>query len=169
MPSAGMSDRRQPRQAAGTGSALDVLGRGFRGPSPDASAADIQAIDEGTIVWMSCSVRATYGGYPRRFRQRTLHLTAEGMMLRPLWYSVPRTTFRITDTILDSGPRPHDIKTDWNLKSTGRYGERGQFSFAGFVVIACRTERGTIELAVPRPDVPLLLHYLHRANPGPVA
>lgn len=146
----------------------EVLDQGFRGPSRDMSAADIEAVDHGDVVWMSCFLRATYGNYPRRFRQRKLHLTPDGMVLRPLWFSVPRTTYRIREDILDGRARPYDIKTDWNLKAKGRYAEGGPLSFAGFVVIACRTEPGAIELAVPRPDVPLLMHYIHREKPRPV-
>lgn len=144
-----------------------VLERGLRGPSPEASAADIQALDQGQVVWMSCSFRATYGDYPRRFRARRLYLTPDGMVLRPLWFSVPRTTYRVGEReVLDGRARPYNVRTDWNIKGKGRYGERGQFSYAGFVVIVCRTERGTIELAVPRPDVPLLLHYIHAHPPS---
>lgn len=161
-------ETRQPRQAAGTAGMLRVLGRGLRGPSGDLSDADIKALDQGRVIWMTCFLRATYGDYPRGFRQRKLHLTPDGMVLRPLWFSVPRKTFRIRENILDGHARPYNLKTDWNLKAKGRYAEGGPYSFAGFVVIACRTESGTIELAVPRPDVPLLMHYIHREKPRSV-
>jgi hypothetical protein len=56
------------------------------------------------------------------------------------------------------------FKTDWNVRATGLYAEGRPLYHAGSVVIACRTPSGTLEFAVPRPDVQLVLHVLQRAG-----
>lgn len=153
---------RQPRQSAGTASAMQVVGRGFQGPSKEMVDADIKEIDEGGTVWLSCSFRGTYGKYPRRFVQKILYLTPAGMVVRPVWYSFSRKTFHVSEEIFDVRKRPYNLATDWNVKAKGRYSQGGQFSHAGFEFIVCHTRQGVIEFAVPRPDVPLVLHYINR-------
>jgi hypothetical protein len=56
---------------------------------------------------------------------------------------------------------------DWNVPGTGMHGPGQVFGYAGFDVVVCETELGRFELAVPRPDIPLVLHYLHTARSRP--
>jgi hypothetical protein len=162
MPSDGVKNRSRTRRSAGTAGPLQVLGRGLRGPSQESAAADIRAVDQGDTVWLSCFFRATYGSYPRKFSQKILDLTSDGMVIRPFWATFRRTAFRIREDVLDSGIRAYNFRTDYNIKATGVYAEGRRLSYAGFEIIVCRTEDGVIELAVPRPDIPLVLHYLRQ-------
>lgn len=155
----------KPKRSAGTTTPFDVLARGLRGPSQNRIAMDFQAIDSGRTVRLVCLFRATYGDYPRSFRKELLDLEPGGIVLRPSWSSFQRATFRLGENVLDAHVRPRDLKTDLNVKSAGLFAEGQPFSYAGFEIISCRTEYGDVEFAVPRPDVPLVLHYLKR-RPG---
>jgi hypothetical protein len=68
---------------------------------------------------------------------------------------------RITEDIVEAHVRPRIPRTDWNIRATGAYAEGGTLSHVGMEVITCRTGIGSIEFAVVRPDVPLMLHYLN--------
>ena len=66
--------------------------------------------------------------------------------------------------------RPRNRGTDVNVPATGVYSPGGIFSDAGFETVTCETAAGEIEVAAPRPDVPLMLHYINsrgRAQAGP--
>jgi hypothetical protein len=56
--------------------------------------------------------------------------------------------------------RPRVNRTDRNVPATGVYRQGGFFGYSGFEVVQCKTSSGLLEFAVPRPDVPLMLHYL---------
>jgi hypothetical protein len=153
---------KKPRRSAGTTTPFDVLARGFRGPSRDTVATDLHVVDAGHTVRLVCLFRATCGDYPRRFRKELIDLTSDGIVFRPSWSSLRRATFRLSEVLLDAHVRPRDLKTDRNVKAAGIFAEGQPFSYAGFEVITCRTDRGVVEFAVPRPDVPLVLHYISR-------
>jgi hypothetical protein len=57
--------------------------------------------------------------------------------------------------------RPRDQGKDWNVPGTEMYGPHQVLGYARFDVVERQTELARFELAVPRPDVPLVLHYLH--------
>jgi hypothetical protein len=93
-----------------------------------------------------------------------LDLTADGLIFRPFWSSPSRARFRIeAGEVTSAQLQPSGHRTGLNVPTTGVYQRGGIFDYAGFEVIQCETTRGPLELAVPRPDVPLVLHYLHRA------
>lgn len=154
----------RPRRSAGTATPIDVLTRGFKAPSPDRVDADFQAVDAGRTIRLVCLFRATNGEYPRSFRKRLLDLAPGGMVIRPSWYLFWRRALRLSEGILDAHVRPRNRKTDLNVKAKGIYAEGQPFAYAGFEVITCRTGSGIIEFAVPRPDVPLMLYYLHQVR-----
>lgn len=158
-----MSRRTRFRRSSGTATPLDVIRRGFRPPSQAAVSADLEAIDHGDGRTLACFYRAEYGGYPRRFRRKMLDLMPAGLAFRPFWSSPSRTRFQIdAGEIMSAHMRPRSHRTDLNVPATGVYQQGGSFSYAGFEVIQCQTSHGLLELAVPRPDVPLVLHYLNR-------
>jgi hypothetical protein len=162
----GAARQRWPR-SAGTATPVDVLRNRFRAPSPKATAADIAAVDRGEGRTVACLFRGSYGRYPRRFRQRVIDLTLGSVVLRPWWYSLHRKPIVIAEPISGAQVRPRAFKTDWNVRATGLYAEGQPLGYAGSVVIACQTPSGTLEFAVPRPDVQLVLHVLQRARSGP--
>jgi hypothetical protein len=152
--------RVRPSRSAGTVFPLDLVKNRLRGPSNAATSADIEAVDRGEARTVACMFRGTYGPYPRRFRQQMLDLMPDGPIVRPFWYAIRRSKFRIEDPILSASVRPRNPRTDWKVRATGMYASGSPLEWAGFVVIQCQTSPGVLEFAVPRPDVPLLLHYL---------
>jgi len=140
----------------------DLMKHGVRAPSQEAIAADLKTVDANTAIRTSCLFRGTYDGYPRQFTlfPCMADLTPEGILLRPMWLIGRK--FRVTEEIVDAHVRPRNPRTDWNLRATGAYAADGRLSYLGLEVITCRTAGGTIEIAVPRADVPLMLHYISR-------
>lgn len=151
---------RLPR-SAGTVLPQDLLKNRVRGPSTDAIAADMEALNKGQSRTVACLFRGTYGQYPKRFRQQMLDLLPGVPVVRPFWYAIRRERFRIEEPITSAHVRSRDPKTDRNVRATGIYATGKPLSWAGFVVVHCRTSLGVIDFAVPRPDVPLILHYFN--------
>ena len=156
------AQRSRPIRSAGTIYPLDLIRNRFRRPSQAAISADIEAVDRGEVRRVACLFRGTYGSYPRRFKQRMVDLTPDVMAIGPFWYALRRERLRIEERILSAQVRPRDPRSDWNVRAAGIYAPGSGLDWAGFEVIRCQSELGVIELAVPRPDVPLLLHYLDR-------
>jgi hypothetical protein len=44
---------------------------------------------------------------------------------------------------------------------------RSPFDYANFDIVTCETAEGTLELAVPRPDIPLVLRYINSRSVAP--
>ena len=80
----------------------------------------------------------------------------------PWWYSLSRKPIVIIEPIRAAQVRPGVPKTDWNIRATGLYADGQPLGFAGSEVISCQTPSGTLEFAVPRPDIALVLHVLRR-------
>ena len=111
--------------------------------------------------------RGTYGAYPRRFKQKMLDLTSDVLVLRPFWYNPNRKQMTIAERVLSAHVRPRKFKTDWNVRAAVEYAPGLRLEWAGFEVISCDTSSGTLEFAVPRPDIPLVLHVLQRQHHQP--
>lgn len=157
-----MQRRVRFRRSAGTATPLDVIRRLFRPPSKALIAADLAAIDRGEGRTLACLFRGDHGGYPRRFRRKFLDLAPDALVLRHFWSSPSRSSFRIPrQEVTSAWVRPRNGGTDLNVPAAGVYSPGGIFSYAGFEVVTCQTAGGEIELAVPRPDVPLMLHYIN--------
>lgn len=157
------------RRSAGTATPIDILRRGFRAPSKAALAADIAAVDRGEGRTLACLFRGFYGKYPRRYGRKMLDLAPDALLIRPFWSSPIRSTFRIPrEDITSAHPRPSRVAGSGKVMDDGIYPAGAVFSWAAFVVIICETAEGRLELGVPRPDVPLMLHYLD-SRPVPPA
>lgn len=155
------------RRSAGTTTPLDVLRNRFRAPGGTAVAGDLAAIDRGEGRRVACLFRGDYAGYPRRFHRKMACLLPQALMLAPFWSSPDRRSFQVDEPVVSAGPRPREPGRDWNVPGTGVHGPGQVFGHAGFDVVECRTELGRFELAVPRPDVPLVLHYLRTVRSRP--
>ena len=94
-----------------------------------------------------------------------LDLAPDGMVFRPFWSSPSRSRFHVTEEFQSVAIRGREGWSDLNVPMTGVYRKGGTFEYAGFEVVQCRTAGGLLELAIPRPDIPLVLHYL-RARRG---
>jgi hypothetical protein len=151
------NQRSKPRKSAGTARAFRLAGR----LSQEALADDIEAVGANVTLRLVCLIRATYGSYPRRFSQRMIDLSPDGILILPYWYDPRRRMLRVTEEIIEAHVRPRNPKTDWNIRATGAYAEGGALSHIGMEVITCRTDLGSIEFAIIRPDVPLMLHYIN--------
>jgi hypothetical protein len=157
-------DGRRIRRSAGTVMPSDLVRNRMRAPSLAARAADIEAVDRGEGRTVVCMFRGSYGSYPRRFKQKMLDLSNDALVLRPFWYSLSRRRIAITEQVLAAHVRPRNFRTDWNLRATGMYAPGAILEWAGADVISCQTSSGTLEFAVPRPDVPLVLHVICPGN-----
>lgn len=154
-----MRPRPRIRRSAGTATPFDVIRRGFRPPGKGAVSGDISAIDRGEPRVLACLYRGTLGGSPRRFRRKMVELHPDVLVFRPFWSSPSRTRFRIQrGDILSADPARPDRATA--MYSPGA----GTFDYAAFDVITCHLAGGNLDLAVPRPDVPLVLHYLNAST-----
>jgi hypothetical protein len=151
-----MKRRSRFPRSAGTATPLDVLRRAFRPPSSAALSADISAIDRGEGRTVACLYRGSFGPYPKRFRRKMLDLHPDALIFRPFWSSPARSRFRIPRSdIISAAPGCPDRAAV--LYSPGS----GRFDYAAFDVIRCQMAGGNLDLAVPRPDVTLVLHYLN--------
>jgi hypothetical protein len=146
-----------PRRSAGTARGFRLVGK----LTQAVLAADIEAVNEDITLRLVCLFRADYGRYPRRFNPRMIDLSPDGIVVRPFWYSLRRRPLRVTEAISEAHIRPRNLKTDWNIRAAGAYAEDGALSHIGMEVITGRTDLGTIEFAIVRPDLPLMLHYLN--------
>jgi hypothetical protein len=164
-----MINRSPARRSAGTTTPVDVLRNWFRPPAQAAISADLAAIDRGEGRRVACLFRGDYASYPKRFHRKMASLLPEALVLRPFWSSPDRRSFHIDELVVSAHPRLRAQNTDWNVPGTGMYAEGHVYAHAGFEVVECQTELGWFELAVPRPDVALVLHYLHAVRSRPAA
>lgn len=157
-----MGKRVRFRRSAGTATPIDVIRRGFRAPSKAALAADIAAIDRGEGRTLACLFRGSYGHYPRRYGRKMVDLAPDALLIRPFWSSPFRAKFRIPlDDITSAHLRPPRLADSGKVMDDGIYPAGAVFDWAAFVVIICETADGKVEIGVPRPDVPMVLHYLN--------
>lgn len=162
-----MKGRSRFRRSAGTATLVDILRRAFRAPSNAAVSADISAIDHGEGRTVACLFRGLYGPYPRKFRQQMLDLAPDALVIRPIWSSPFRSKFRIPrEDITSAHLRPPQLGESGKVLDDGIYPAGAAFEWAAFVVIICESADGQLELGVPRPDVPLVLHYLNSRAPA---
>ena len=150
-----MGRRSRFRRSAGTATPLDVIRRGFRPPSSAALSADISAIDRGEGRTVACLYRGSFGAYPKRFRRKMLDLHPAALIFRPFWSSPSRSGFRIPRGEIISAALGGPDRTTVFYSPGSRL-----FDYAAFDVITCQLAGGKLDLAVPRPDVRLVLHYL---------
>jgi len=162
-----MKGRSRFRRSAGTATPFDIIRRGFRPPSKSALAADISAIDRGEGRRLACLFRGFYGEYPRRFGRKMLDLAPDALVVRPFWSSPFRAKFRIPrEDITSAHLRPPRVAESGKVLDDGIYPAGAVFAWSAFVVIICESADGKLELGVPRPDVPLVLHYLNSRAPA---
>jgi hypothetical protein len=84
------------------------------------------------------------------------------------WSSPSRSKFRIPrEDIIWAHVRLREQGTDPNVPDSGIYPAGAVFEWAAFDVITCESADGKLELGVPRPDVPLVLHYLNSRAAAP--
>jgi hypothetical protein len=158
---------RFPR-SAGTATPFDILRRGFRPPGKSALAADLSAIDRGEGRTLACLFRGFSGDFPRRSGRKMLDLAPDALVIRPFWSSPLRAKFRIPrEAITSAHLRPPRLGESGKVMDDGIYPAGAIFAWAAFVVIICESADGKFELGVPRPDVPLVLHYLNSRAAAP--
>ena len=124
------------RRSAGTTLPQDLLRRkGLRGPSEQESAGDIAAVDRGERRAVFGQFRGRYGSYPRKFRGYMIHLTPDGLVLRPLlllsflWRQVP-----VQDQFISARVRP--FANAWEqrkVRSAGQYSPGGRLEYIGTI------------------------------------
>jgi hypothetical protein len=146
---------------------LGVLRNLFRPPGGAAIAADLAAIDRGEGRRVACLFRGDYKSYPKRFHRKMPDLLPEALVIRPFWSSPDRRSFHVDEPVVSAYLRRRARRRTGTFPAPGIYAKGQVFDFAGFEVVECQTELGKFELAVPPPDVSLVLHYLQTARSWP--
>lgn len=90
-----------------------------------------------------------------------LDLTPDALIFRPFWSSPYRSRFRIPRGDIIGGEIISAVQGRTDPATVLYAPGSGLFEWAAFDVIACTMAEGKLELAVPRPDVPLMLHYFN--------
>jgi len=151
---------RKPQNAAGTRSFLDTFKTRSLKPKRATIEADLRAIQNGEARTVSCFLRNP-DAQPNRFRQGSLHLTADDATWHPFWKNRDET-IALDSPLQSFRVRPRDPSTDRNIKSGGIFRPEGLLSWAGFSVLQCVTSTEVFELAVPTVDLPLVTFFLER-------
>ena len=91
-----------------------------------------------------------------------LDLAPDALVIRPFWSSPFRSQLQIPrEDITSAHLRPPRLGESGKILDDGIYPAGAVLEWAAFVVIICESADGKLELGVPRPDVPLVLHYLN--------
>jgi hypothetical protein len=131
----------------------------FRAPTPEAMAADQEALRRGEHLIVTCFLSGPRP-YPKGLRQGELELTQEETRWRAFWlpWRAP--------LVIDAPVRSVDVRaagqSDWNLKKGGK--AFGLIPIPEFKVIEATTDDGVLELAVTSWDVPLVVFALRGDN-----
>jgi hypothetical protein len=84
-----------------------------------------------------------------------LDLGPDELVIRHFWSSPSWSRYGIRrDDIVSARVRQRELRTDFNVPGS-------PFDYANFDIVTCETAEGILELAVPRPDVPLVLRYVN--------
>jgi hypothetical protein len=156
-----MSPKQRPPRAAGSYGMASVLRHPslvFKRPSRAASQADLAAVRGGEVRRVACWLAGSYPPFPPQFIQGWLDLSKDDAQWRPFLkrrFPVQHLTEPIesvrTRSIFDRAGLPKGAP------------ERGIC-----VIVSCQTPSGSIDLVVPKSDVPLVVGYFSPANqPAP--
>lgn len=135
-----------------------------RGAREKRQKGDIEAVDSGVTVTLVGSYKGNYGKYPKRFMMAYIDLNEDGIVIRPMlffgqyWRKIP-----VSERVISARVRPFLNKREaFSVRGGGQYAAGGILEQTGNVAISCTTSGGVLDLAVPRPDVEMVLHYLSR-------
>jgi hypothetical protein len=132
--------------------------RAFRAPSPQAAARDLEALERGEGLVVSCFLRGLVAPYPRRWKQGSLELMKGRISWRPLW------ALRRRPILVDKHVRSVEVKpipaSAWNVKKGGR--AFGLVSLPDFQMVVATADRTVLEFIVPCIDVQLVVSAIKR-------
>jgi hypothetical protein len=137
-----------------------VIRAGFRAPSPEAIAADQDALRRGEHLIVACYLKGFEAPYPKRRRGGELELSQEQVCWRASW------SLRRGPLVIDTPVRSLDVRaadaSDWNLKKGGK--AFGLIPIPEIQLIEATTDVGVVEFGVPSWDVPLVTLALRGDN-----
>jgi len=116
---------------------------------------DIAAIEAGGSRRVSCFLRGTFDGLPRKLKQGTLVLSEGDVSWKPYW---------------DLRKTSVDIRAEYRFVSTRDADEReprvkrggkahGVVAVPSFSVVSCSSDDGTVDFVVPAVDEALVVRY----------
>jgi hypothetical protein len=139
--------------------------RFFRQPSPREGLADIEALRRGETRKVACWLRGSPAPFRPHLRQGWLYLSSRDAQWKPFW-SIRRPSLPFNDPVESVTTRSPDDREPAAMKG-GTYGlivVRPKWG-----VVTCRAMTGWFEMAVPAPDVPLVVDHFIPARPPPAA
>jgi len=154
-----MTDGKTPR-AAGTRTFLDVLKALGRKPSAARAEEDLRALRNGEARLVACLLFGSVEPYPSRFSNGSLRLSGNEATWRR--FGNRGDVISISEPIESFKVRSRDPSIDRGIKSGGLFRPDGPLGWMGFSVLVCTTAGGTLELAVPNIDLPLVTDFLER-------
>ena len=150
-----MGVKNKPPNAAGTYSFTGIIRHPSRllrpGGKPD-NSDDVNALENGEARKVSCFLRSTEDGYPKRLSQGSLALQYGQAEWSPFW-SIKREALRLDFVPSSVETRPADHREP-NVKKGGS--AFGVIAVPSFVVITCGLNPGTVDLVVPGLDEQLV-------------
>ena len=161
-----VSLRKRPGNSVGTYGMIGVLAhpsRLLRQPSPAESQTDIAAMRRGETRRVACFLMGSFAPLPPRLRQGWLYLSSRDAQWKPLW-SIRRRARQLNGPVESVKARLADEREPLMIQG-GKYG--GIVARPKFGVVTCRTASGWFYLAVPAPDVPLVVdHFSPQSRPA---
>jgi hypothetical protein len=148
-------DKNKPPNASGTYSFTGIIRHPSRLLRPGGkldSSDDINALDKGEARRVSCFLRCSEDGFPKRLSQGSLTLQIGQAEWSPFW-SIRRAPLSLDFVPSRVEARPADHREP-NVKKGGT--AFGAIAVPSFVVITCGLNSGTVDLVVPGVDEQLV-------------
>lgn len=147
--------KKKPPNASGTYGFKGVLRHPSRLLRPGGASSvsdDVAAVDRGEARRVSCFLRSTEVGLPKRLRQGTLTLQNGQAEWSPFW-SFRREALRLEFVPSKVEARPAD-RREPNVKKGGKAVDL--ITVPSFIVIRCVVLSGNVDLVVPGVDQQLV-------------
>jgi hypothetical protein len=151
----------KPPNASGTYGFTGVIrhpSRILRPGRTNISNDDVNALEHGESRRVSCFLRGTQDGFPKRLRQGSLTLQPGQADWSPFW-SIRREALLLDFIPSRIETRPADHREP-NVKKGGK--SLGVVVVPSFVVVTCMLESGNIDLVVPGVDEELVERFFRK-------
>jgi hypothetical protein len=153
--------KNEPPNADGTYSFTGIIRHPSRLLRPGGrcdNSDDASALQNGEARKVSCFLRSTEDGYPKRLNQGSLILQNGQAEWSPFW-GIKREALRLDFVPSSVETRPADHREP-NIKKGGS--ALGVIAVPSFIVITCGLNSGTVDLVVPGLDEQLVEAFFRK-------